>query len=91
VALYNDTKVTVGVTNNNANGEIPLIYAFNNKINVKLNKSYNDEYVSVYNITGALLARKSVPEINKVTFKNGIYIVKVHGSNVNYVTKVLVK
>jgi len=91
VALYNATKITVGVRNNKVTSEAPLVYASNNKINVKMNKSYNDEYVSVYNLTGALVAQKSVPEINKISFKNGIYIVKVQGSNVNYVTKVLIK
>jgi len=90
VALYNETNVT-GIQNNKIYSEAPLVYASHNRINVKLNKSYNDEYVSVYNLTGALVAQKTVPEICTISFKNGVYIVKVHGTNVNYVTKVLVK
>jgi hypothetical protein len=88
--LYNATN-PVGISKNKVNSDTPVIYSALNKINVTLNNPNNDEVVTVYNVTGALLARKSIREISNITFNAGIYVVKVNGANVNYVAKVLVK
>jgi len=69
----------------------PKVYAYKENIYVKLNQSYTDEVASVYSITGALVATKPVPEINKLRFDTGIYIVKIQGTNVNSAMKVFVE
>ncbi len=91
LALYNSTNINVGISKNALQSDIPVVFSENNKIRVKLNKSFNNEVVSVYNVTGAMIARKPVTEISNFTFNTGIYIVKVQGNDLNYATKVLVK
>ncbi len=90
LALYNASK-PVGINKNQIDSETPVIYSALNKINVTLNKPNNDEVVTVYNVTGALLVRKTMQEISKISFNSGIYVVKVQGANINYAAKVLVK
>ena len=89
-ALYNETLPT-GISRSQAGANVPVIYSKDKQINVKLDNSRNDEVVSVYNVTGALVARKPVTEIQSVSFNTGVYIVRVAGSQVNYATKVFVK
>lgn len=90
-ALYNETIGTVGISNHDTPVNVPLVYTDLSRITVKLNQPYRDEVVSVFNVTGALVARIPVPQISNLTFDTGIYIVKVHGSEVNYATKVFIK
>lgn len=91
IALYNETLTGwVNVTDKKADLNAPVVYAYNNQINVKLNQPMKDEMVSVYNVTGALVGHKPVAEISTISFDTGIYIVKVYGSDVNYATKVFV-
>jgi hypothetical protein len=91
LALYNETlDGWVNVAEAKADLMVPQVYAYNNQINVKLNQPKNDEMVSVYNVTGALVGHKPVAEISTISFETGIYIVKVYGSDVNYATKVFV-
>jgi hypothetical protein len=91
LALYNETKVTVGIREPGASENAPNVYSYLDKINVILNQPYTDEVVSVYSITGALVAEKPVPEIGQVNFATGIYVVKVEGSTVSHAAKVFIK
>jgi hypothetical protein len=89
-ALYDATKVTTDVDDIVSAGDEPLIYSRLNRIVIQINKPVTDEIVSVYSVTGELLAAKPIHEINQVSFKTGIYIVRVEGSNTNHATKVFV-
>ena len=93
VSLYNETinGWSTEVAEKTADLDVPVVYARHNQINVMLNQPKLDAVVSVYNVTGALVARKPVQEINSISFESGIYIVKVLGSDVNYATKVFVQ
>lgn len=91
LALYNETKATVGIPENSAKADVPMVYTDRNKIAVKLNQPKFDEVVSVFNVTGALVARKPVAGISMLTFDTGIYLVRIQGSDVNYTTKVFIK
>lgn len=89
LAEYN-TPVS-GIFGRNIVENTPQVYSYEESIYVKLNQSFTDEVASVYNITGALVARKSVPELSKEKFDTGIYIVKIQGANVNSAAKVFVE
>ena len=89
-SLYSKTLKT-GISKDNAKDNLPVIFAKDNRINVVLKNSRQDEVVSVYNLTGMLLAKKTLEEIQSVHFNTGIYLVKVSGSDVNHVVKVLIK
>jgi hypothetical protein len=90
-ALYDATKVTTGVDDVVAAGDEPLIYSRFNRIVIQINKPVTDEMVSVYSVTGELLATKPVSQIDQVSFNSGIYIVKIEGSTTNHASKVFVK
>lgn len=87
--LYDATLIT-GVSEKVIQGETPNIFARNNRIHVQLNRPVMDEIVSVYSITGALIAEKPVHEISSVIMEQGVYLVTVKGSEVNHTTKVLI-
>jgi hypothetical protein len=90
VTLYNETMAT-GISDMDAGINVPLVYSDLNRIRVKLNQDFRDEVVSVFSLTGALIAQRPANAISGLTFHTGVYIVKVQGSNVNYATKVFVK
>ncbi len=90
IDLYNSTIPVVGV-GKVENGVAAQVYSYDNKIRIKLDEANNDEIVSVYSLTGALLASKPVSEIEALNFNTGVYIVKINGAEVNYATKVLVR
>ena len=90
LALYNETSPSTGIEDK-ISENVPKVYSYLNKISVELNQPYTDEVVSVYSLTGALIAEKPVPAISQEAFSTGVYIVKVSGSEVNYSTKVFVK
>ena len=91
IALYNETLPTGGIDKNESDIAQPKVFSYLDKISVKLVKPYLDEMVSVYNVTGSLVAQKPLPELNTLSFETGIYIVHVAGSEVNYSTKVFVQ
>lgn len=88
LAEYN---TPVGIADNKIAANNPSVFSYREQIFVNLNQSYSDEIASVYSITGAKIAETPVPEVNKLRFETGIYIVKISGSNVNYATKVFVE
>jgi hypothetical protein len=90
-ALYDETKVTTGVDDIASAGDEALIYSRLNRIIIQINKPVTDELVSVYSVTGELLATKPVSQIDQVSLNSGIYIVKIEGSATNYASKVFVK
>jgi hypothetical protein len=90
VDLYQATKIT-GISRKEVQKDVPLVYSDYSRIGVVLDQPAYDEVVSVFSVTGSLVARKPVPEIGSLTFETGIYIVRVQGSKVNYATKVFVK
>lgn len=89
-ALYDETVAT-GVNELRTKQDEPMVYADLNRIRVKLNQGYSDEVVSVYNLAGVLIERKPVPQISSALFNEGLYIVNVSGTRVNFTTKVFVK
>jgi hypothetical protein len=89
-ALYNATKPT-NISDTPTVYYPPDIYGSMNKITVRLHEPYTDEMVSVYSMTGALVDKRPATEIEKVSFKPGIYLVRVLGSNVNHTSKVFVR
>jgi hypothetical protein len=90
-ALYDATKVSVGINESGIEKNAPNVYAYLDKIIVELNQPYTDEVVSVYNVTGALVAQKPLQEIGLVNFSTGVYVVKVEGSTVSHAAKVFIK
>jgi len=90
VALYNETVAT-GINDSKARPDDAVIYSYLDKIDVRMNKPVTDEVVSVYSITGALLAEKPLSEINQISFRSGVYIVRVEGSSTSQASKVFVK
>jgi len=91
LALYNETSVGTGIDELDTDTNVPNIYSYLDKIHVELNQPYTDEIVSVYNITGALVAERPVPEIGQMNFTTGVYVVQVKGSGVSHAAKVFVK
>jgi hypothetical protein len=90
-ALYDATSGPAGISEEVADLNVPVVYTDYDRIGVKLNNPRFDEVVSVFSITGALVARKPVSQISTVTFETGIYVVRILGSDVNYATKVFIK
>lgn len=90
-ALYDETSTVSGISEKDLNKNVPLIYTDQNRIGVKLDQPGYDEVVSVFSVTGSLVAQKPVSQIGAISFNTGIYIVRVVGSKVNYATKVFVK
>ena len=70
--------------------ETPNIFARHGRIIIEMNQPIQYETVSVYSVTGALIAEKPVHEISNLILNDGIYLVKVQGSKVNHTAKVLV-
>jgi hypothetical protein len=89
--VYDATSGVSGISEKELSRDVPLVYTDYNRIVVKLDRPRNDEVVSVFSVTGALVAQKPVSQISTISFNTGIYIVRVVGSNVNYATKVFVK
>ncbi|HDS07376.1 MAG TPA: hypothetical protein ENO05_07085 [Bacteroides sp.] len=90
-AVYDATGATTGISEKISDKNVPLVYTDYNRIGVKLDQPRHDEVVSVFSITGSLVAQKPVSQIGTVSFNTGIYVVRVVGSNVNYATKVFIK
>ncbi|MDF1572047.1 MAG: T9SS type A sorting domain-containing protein [Bacteroidales bacterium] len=91
--LYDETVSgwQVGVNKEVSGKKAPSVYAYHNKIRVELDQPRQDEVVSVYNLTGALVGQKPLDELGKLSFDTGIYIVRVQGSDVNHATKVFIR
>lgn len=90
IQLYNETMGSVGIDDIRTNENVPKVYSYLDKISVILQEPYSDEVVSVYNITGALVAKSALPELHRKSFDTGIYIIHIEGSKLNYATKVFV-
>lgn len=88
--LYNQT-IKTGISQESIGKVSPVIFARDSRISVMVSNPNHDEIVSVYSLTGALLTTRTVEEINSVQFDSGIYLVRVSGQKVNYVSKVFVK
>lgn len=86
--LYNeDPSATQEVRNN----QTPLMYSQENRIYVNADQLNGSEIVSVYNLMGSLVVQKTASEISAVQFEQGLYIVQVKGSNIDYSSKILIK
>ncbi|MFB6342944.1 LamG-like jellyroll fold domain-containing protein [Saccharicrinis sp. FJH62] len=83
--IYNGTSTAVKHTqSNNIN-----IYSVNKQIRIDTNPGAN---VAVYNIAGALIAQKPAEEIQKMTFRSGVYLVQVETADKQKFTeKLLIK
>ena len=90
-ALYDETNIIVGISEEESMMDVPLVYSEHGRIVVKLNQPGHNEVASVFSISGVLIARKPVSEISTITFNTGIYLVKIEGSNINHSAKVFVK
>jgi hypothetical protein len=66
-------------------------YAANNRIHVTTQSKNASALVSVYDVTGSLVQIKTVSELENVTFRSGVYLLKVNDKNSNYTAKVIVK
>lgn len=91
LALYDETKVSVGIEEQGNGPDAPQVYSYMDKIHVEINQPKGDELVSVYNLTGAVVAERAASEISQLRFNTGIYLVKVKGSELDYTTKVYIK
>jgi hypothetical protein len=90
IALYNETKPT-SIKRNDIEDNAPIMYSDHGKIYIKVDQPSYDEVVTVFNITGAMVAQKPLSEMNSLTFDTGIYIVRLQGSRINHAAKVFVK
>lgn len=91
LTLYNETNIVVGIEEAQSMESAVNVYSYLDKIYVELHHQYTDEVVSVYNMTGALVAERPLPEIGQMNFNTGIYVVKVAGSSFSHSTKVFIK
>jgi hypothetical protein len=80
------TAVKPNVNTNNIN-----VYSKDSRIFVNNLKSSKTASVAVYDLTGKLVQLKSNSNISNVEFKQGLYIVKVTGNNINYSSKIVVR
>lgn len=60
---------------------IKSIYSQNGRIHVTMRNEAQKAQVSVYNVLGSLITKASIDRIQDVSFRSGIYIVKVTSSD----------
>ena len=89
-ALYQSTLATINAVED-ATVNSPVVYAREGQIIINTDKPATDQVVSVYNLSGSMIARESLKNIGNNIFNPGLYIVQIKGSETNYSTKVLVK
>lgn len=85
--LYgNATSVAKHFTDNS------LVYSRQNQIGIKMTSELAGATVTVTDLTGALVAQMSIEDIQKATFKKGVYLLKIDNNNkVVYTDKLLIK
>lgn len=89
--LYNQTvKLPSAVANVEANNQ-PLIYSVGKSIKVELKQSVQNVIVSIYGLTGSLIAKDDVSKISNQKLNAGVYMVQVKGDGLSYTTKVVIK
>ena len=89
--LYNQTvKLPSAVESIEANNQ-PLIYSVGKSIKVELKQSAPNAIVSIYGLTGSLIAKDEISKISNHKLNTGVYMVQVKGEGLSYTTKVVIK
>jgi hypothetical protein len=88
IANYNGTSNAIS----NRQADKLSMFGFNNHIFIENNAATQNAQVSVINLAGITIAKKSIEEIREMNFRNGMYLVQVNTTKGDVFTgKVLVK
>jgi len=86
--LYNSTVMTAIPT---VSADNPRVYADGKSIKVELKQDVQNVTVSIYGLTGSLIAKDAISKISNLKLNTGVYMVQVKGASISYTTKVVVK
>lgn len=89
--LYATTKDGQTTAVNTVKIADPKVFVRNGAINVKLNSADQTGNVTVYRLDGSKVSTSTVESINATQLSQGIYLVNVRNSEVNYSTKVVIR
>jgi len=89
--LYNQTVLLPSAVASVEANNHPLIYSVGKSIKVELKQAVPNAIVSIYGLTGSLIAKDDVSKISNQKFNAGVYMVQVKGSGLSYIEKVVIK